>query len=71
MTYCARFFSLGADARLRGDPEWTGRARYACEELRWWLRGWYDVHYHWAEDVGGRWPRMPLPRVREEIPCGH
>lgn len=70
--HAAHLFALGADARLRGDPEWSGRARYACESLRWWLRGWNDVHYHWGMGVGQRWWYRPLPPVREDdVPIGH
>ena len=67
----ARLFALGADARLRGDPEWSGRARYATESLRWWLRGWNDVHYHWGMGVGRRWAYRALPPVRQDVPVGH
>ena len=67
----AVMFARGADSRLRGEPEVTGHMRYATEDLRWWLRGWNEVHYHYGKGVDGRWPVPPLPPVREEITCGH
>jgi len=46
----ARAFGLGGDARLAGEPV-TANPFAPTDRLHaCWLKGYFDVHYHWAEE---------------------